>query len=139
MRERHQLFFGLWLVSKEFQHPAIRPKIEQHLGGFFSSNKSALANRKTGFYANRDPNKQEVRFIFAWSGAELWSLFKYSRVKFQNQKPIAVDVLFKVYPMSPEGTFTCISLYPGVHALSQSGALCIVEIGSQEAGWREVF
>jgi hypothetical protein len=31
----------------------------------FPSNKSVPANRKTGFYANRDPNKQEVGFIFA--------------------------------------------------------------------------
>jgi hypothetical protein len=58
MRERHQLFFGLRLVSKEFQHPAIQTKI-------VSSDKSALANRKTGFYANQDLNKQEVGFIFA--------------------------------------------------------------------------
>jgi hypothetical protein len=35
MLERHQLFFGLRLVSKEFQHPAIQTKIEQHFGGFF--------------------------------------------------------------------------------------------------------
>jgi hypothetical protein len=35
MRERHQLFFGLLLVSKEFQHPAIKTKIGQHFGGFF--------------------------------------------------------------------------------------------------------
>jgi hypothetical protein len=35
MRERHQLFFGLGLVSKEFQHPAIQIKIDQHFGGFF--------------------------------------------------------------------------------------------------------
>jgi hypothetical protein len=35
MRERHQLFFGLWLVSKEFQNPAIQTKIEQHFGGLF--------------------------------------------------------------------------------------------------------
>jgi hypothetical protein len=35
MRGRHQLFFGLRLVSKEFQHPAIQTKIEQHFGGFF--------------------------------------------------------------------------------------------------------
>jgi hypothetical protein len=33
--------------------------------GGFSSKKSAPAIRKTGFYANRDPNKQEVGFIFA--------------------------------------------------------------------------
>jgi hypothetical protein len=35
MRERHQLFFGLRLVSKKLQHPTIQTKIEQHFGGFF--------------------------------------------------------------------------------------------------------
>jgi hypothetical protein len=35
MRERHQLFVGLRLVSKEFKHPAIQTKIEQQFGGFF--------------------------------------------------------------------------------------------------------
>ncbi len=35
MRERHQLFFGLRLVRKEVQHPAIQTKIEQYFGGFF--------------------------------------------------------------------------------------------------------
>jgi hypothetical protein len=35
MQERHQLFFGLRLISKEFQHPAIQTKIEQLFGGFF--------------------------------------------------------------------------------------------------------
>jgi hypothetical protein len=47
--ESQQLFFGLPLVSRifeEFQHPAIQTKIVQHFGGFFSSNKSAPANRK---------------------------------------------------------------------------------------------
>jgi hypothetical protein len=33
--ERHQLFFGLQLVSKEFQHPAIQTKIKQQFGEFF--------------------------------------------------------------------------------------------------------
>ncbi len=56
MRDRHQLFFGLRLVSKEFQHPAIQTKI-------VSSDKSMPANRKTGFYANQDPNMQEVGFF----------------------------------------------------------------------------
>jgi hypothetical protein len=60
--ERHQLFFGLRLVSKEFQHPAIQTKKEQHFWQIFSSNKSAPANEKTGFYANSDLNKQEVGF-----------------------------------------------------------------------------
>jgi hypothetical protein len=35
MQERYQLFFGLQLVRKEFQHPAIQTKIEQPFGGFF--------------------------------------------------------------------------------------------------------
>jgi hypothetical protein len=35
MRESQLLFFGLRLVSKEFQHPTIQTKIEQHFGGFF--------------------------------------------------------------------------------------------------------
>jgi hypothetical protein len=35
MQERHQLFVGLRLVSKEFLHPAIQIKIEQHFGRFF--------------------------------------------------------------------------------------------------------
>ncbi len=46
-------------------------------------------------YANREPNKQEVGFIFAWSGSELWTLIKYSRSKIKNLKYIAVDVPFK--------------------------------------------
>jgi hypothetical protein len=70
MRERHQLFFGLQLESEELHHSAIQTKKSWTLVDFSSSN-SAPANRKTGFYANREPNKQEVGFIFAWSGSEL--------------------------------------------------------------------
>jgi hypothetical protein len=33
--KRHHLFFGLQLLSKEFQHPINQTKIEQHFGGFF--------------------------------------------------------------------------------------------------------
>jgi hypothetical protein len=35
MRERHQLFFELQLLSKEFQHPAVQTKIEQPFSGLF--------------------------------------------------------------------------------------------------------
>jgi hypothetical protein len=35
MQERHNLFFGVRLVSKEFQPTAIQTKIEQHFGGIF--------------------------------------------------------------------------------------------------------
>jgi hypothetical protein len=51
--------------------------------------------------ANRNPNKQEVGFIFAWSGSELWTLIKYLRSKIKIKKPMVVDVLFKAYPMVP--------------------------------------
>jgi hypothetical protein len=52
----------LRLVNKELHHSAIQTK-KAALWWIFSSNISAPANRKTGFYANSDPNKQEVGFI----------------------------------------------------------------------------
>jgi hypothetical protein len=39
MWKKHQLFFGLRLVSKEFHHPAIQIKREQHFAGFFHQRK----------------------------------------------------------------------------------------------------
>jgi hypothetical protein len=35
-------------------------------------------------HANRDSNKQEVRFSFAWIGSELWTLIKYSKIKIKR-------------------------------------------------------
>ncbi len=46
----------------------------------FSSNKSAPANRKEGFYTNCVPKRQEV------GGSELRSLYKYSRSKLEDKK-----------------------------------------------------
>ncbi len=42
---------------------------------------------------------QEFGLIFSMKG--LRSLFKYSGPKLKNQKPIAVDVLIKAYPLAP--------------------------------------
>jgi hypothetical protein len=77
MQESQQLFFGgrLWTI------PTAR-NINQSSGALwriFSSDKSAPANRKKGFYTNRVPKKQEVEGIIVSSGSELWGLFKYSR------------------------------------------------------------
>ncbi len=36
---------------------------------------------------------RRFRGIFAWSGSELWTLFKYKRSKLKRQNSIAVDVL----------------------------------------------
>jgi hypothetical protein len=44
-------------------HPSFRNR--GALWRIFSSNESAPAIRKTGFYADRDPNKQEAGVIFA--------------------------------------------------------------------------
>jgi hypothetical protein len=76
MLEKHQLFFGLRIPTSRNPN-----QNKAALWCIFSSNKSVPANKKTGFYENRDPHKQEVGFIFALSGSELESLFKYSRVK----------------------------------------------------------
>jgi hypothetical protein len=77
MWERHQLFCGLQLVSKEFQ--SRNPNQNRAaLWQFFLSNKSVPANRKTGLDANRDLNKQEVEFIFheAAQNLESFHIFK---------------------------------------------------------------
>ncbi len=57
--------------------PQSEPKYA--LWQIFSSNKSAPANGKKGFYRNRLTKNQEVEGIFVRSGSEFWSLFKYSR------------------------------------------------------------
>ncbi len=44
---------------------------------------------------------RRIGVLFAWSGSELWSCFKYSRSKIKNLKHIAVDVLLKGIPMIP--------------------------------------
>jgi hypothetical protein len=66
MRKRHQLFFGLRLLSKQFKHPAIQNKIEQHFGGFFLHIKVRQPiGRQDSMQTVSDPNKQEVGFFFA--------------------------------------------------------------------------
>ncbi len=46
------------------------------------------------------PTSRRIRCIFVSSSSELWSLFKNSRSKLKNQKPIAVDVHYQAYPMA---------------------------------------
>jgi hypothetical protein len=97
MRESQQ-FLRLRLVSEENQQSAIQTKIEHHFGGFFPQIKG---RQPIGRKDSKQTGKQEVGFIFVWSGSDLWTLFKYSRSKLKNQKHIAVDVLFKAYPIIP--------------------------------------
>jgi hypothetical protein len=46
-----------------------------------------------------NPPAEEVEGFEGFSMKRLRSLFKYSRSKLKNQNPMAVDVLFKAYPM----------------------------------------
>ncbi len=57
----------LWIMAGEKRIPTSRNPNQNRaaLWWIFSSDKSVPANRKTGFYANQDQNKQEVGFIFA--------------------------------------------------------------------------
>ncbi len=47
----------------------------------FSSNKSAPTNRKKEFYTNRDPNKQEVGFIFCMKWLRTLKSFQMFRTE----------------------------------------------------------
>ncbi len=94
--QKCSLDYSSWVTNSNI--PQSKPKQSSILAYFFT-NKSVSANRKTGFYGNRDPSKQEVGFIFECSGSGLWSLFKYSRMKIKNKKPVVVKILFKAYPM----------------------------------------
>ncbi len=81
MREIQQLFLTLRLVSEEKQQSAIQTKIEQHFGGFFPQIKGRQPIGRKDSKQNRDPNKQEVGFIF--------------KIKIIKSKT------FKAYPMIP--------------------------------------
>ena len=52
----------LWIAAWEWRTSSFRNPNQNRaaLWRIFSLNESAPANRKTGFYADRDPNKQEV-------------------------------------------------------------------------------
>jgi hypothetical protein len=77
-------------VRRIFEETLATRNPNQNSRTIFSSNKSAPANRKN--YTNRVPKKQEVV-----GGFSCLKRFKTldSRSKLKNQKPIAVDVLFK--------------------------------------------
>ncbi len=63
MQEIHQLFFGLRLVSKEFQHPAIQTKIEEHFGRFFHQIKVRQPIERPVFYVCKPWSEQAGGWI----------------------------------------------------------------------------
>ncbi len=52
-------------------------------------------------HTNRDPNKHDVRFIFVWSGSELWSFSNIQKKIKKSKTNISGWWLFKAYPMIP--------------------------------------
>jgi hypothetical protein len=105
--------FGFWL--RDVQILQIYYTHEQRtivdFPGFLehgSAEKIAVCAHK-----HRDPNKQEVGFIFVWSRSELSSLFKNSKLKLKNQKPISVNDFLGTFqwhhshadPIWPDGSF----------------------------------
>ncbi len=50
-------------------------RLAPHFGGFFSSNKSAPANRKKEFYISRLPKNEESREIYLYEAAKIFELF----------------------------------------------------------------
>ncbi len=51
-------------MSKMFEERKPTPRNPNQNRATLSTNISATANRKKGYYTNHDPNKQEVGFIF---------------------------------------------------------------------------
>jgi hypothetical protein len=86
LQERHQLFFGLQLLSKEFQHPAIQTKVEQHFGRFFHQIKvrQPIGRQDSTQTVIRTSRRLDSFLHEAAQNLEIF--FKYSRVKFKKSK-----------------------------------------------------
>jgi hypothetical protein len=96
MRERLKLFFGLRLLGKEFLHPAIQTKIEQHFDGFFHQIKV------------RQPIERQD---------SMQTVIRTSRRldSFLHEAAQNFEVFFKAYPMVP---LSCRSSLAGTVLLS---------------------
>jgi hypothetical protein len=87
-------------VSEENQQSAIHTKIEHHFVGFFQQIKGRQPiGRKDSKQAVIPTSRRLDSFLY--EAAQIFELFSNSRSKLKNQKHIAVDVLFKTYPMIP--------------------------------------
>jgi hypothetical protein len=87
-------------VGKEFQHPAIQTKIEQHFGGIVHQIKVCQPiGRQDSIQTVIRTSRRLDSFLH--EAAQNFEVFLIFMVKLKNQKPIAVDVLFNAYPMVP--------------------------------------
>jgi hypothetical protein len=101
MRESQQLFLRLRLVSEENQQSAIQTKIEHHFGGFFPQIKGRQPIGRKDSKQTVIPTSRKLD-SFLYEAAQIFELFSNIQDQnLKNQKHIAVDVLFKAYPMIP--------------------------------------
>jgi hypothetical protein len=94
--ESQQLFFGLQLVSIIFQHPAIQTKNVRPFGGFFQQKKCASQRKDSIQTVIRTSRRLDS---FSGKPFRTFQSFQKFKTEIKNQKSIAVDVLFKAYPM----------------------------------------
>jgi hypothetical protein len=121
-----------WTVPLKVQRRNPNQK-RSALWRIFSTNKSATANRKKGFYTNCDPNKAGGWIYFCLKRLRTLKSFQILKTELINQKPIAVDDLFKTYPMVPVSCRSNLAgryLYKGssFHAKIQEDHTRILEV-----------
>ncbi len=89
MRESQHLVFGLRLVRRIFEETLTHRNPNQKsatLRRSFSSNESAPANRKKGFYTNRNPNKQEDSMHFCMNRFRTLNSFQIFKIKIKKSR-----------------------------------------------------
>jgi hypothetical protein len=89
------LWFGLRNVEVFHSQAAIQRTIDVP-PEFLEHGSTRFEHMQTVIQTSR-----RIRDLFAESGSELGSCFKYSALNLKNQKHIAVDVPLKAYPMVP--------------------------------------
>jgi hypothetical protein len=85
-------------MFEENQQSTIQTKIEQHFGGFFQQIKVRQPIGRKDSKQTVIPTSRRLD-SFLYEAAQNFELF--SNIQDQDQKHIAVDVLFKAYPMIP--------------------------------------
>jgi hypothetical protein len=84
--ESNQLFFGLRLVCKKFQHSATRTKIELHFGGFFHQMKvrQPIGSQDSMQTVNRTSRRLNSFLHEAAQNFELLSNIQDQKLKIKN-------------------------------------------------------
>jgi hypothetical protein len=87
-------------LKKENQHSAIQTKKEQPFGGFFQKIRVRQPIGRKDSIQTMIPTSRRMD-LFLYEAAQNFEIFSNIKNKLKNQKPIAVDDLFKAYPKVP--------------------------------------